>query len=173
MGSRPIAAAVLALCASIAWTIGRTEDIPFEKHSIDLGANEACTVADINGDGRLDIVSGENWYEGPRWIKHKFRSISFADNYIDNFSDLAIDVNGDGSVDIVTPQGWFEAPADPRNGAWKWHPDFNLGAVGFMYVLDVNGDGRNDIVTSMAHDYGIFRLEQGEGGKWTKHMIDD
>ena len=42
-----------------------------------------------------------------------------------------------------------------------------------MYALDVNGDGRNDIVTSMAHDYGIFWLEQGEGGKWTKHMIDD
>jgi hypothetical protein len=100
--SRLIAAAVLALCASVAWTIGRTEDIPFEKHLIDLGANEACTVADINGDGKLDIVSGENWYEGPGWIKHKFRSISFADNYIDNFSDLSIDVNGDGNVDIVS-----------------------------------------------------------------------
>jgi hypothetical protein len=37
----------------------------------------------------------------------------------------------------------------------------------------VNGDGRNDIVTTKAHDYGIFWLEQGAGGKWTQHLIDD
>jgi hypothetical protein len=30
VGFRLIAAAVLLLCASVAWTIGRTEDIPFE-----------------------------------------------------------------------------------------------------------------------------------------------
>jgi hypothetical protein len=40
-------------------------------------------------------------------------------------------------------------------------------------VYDVNGDGRNDIVTSMAHNYGIFWLEQGADGKWTKHIIDE
>jgi hypothetical protein len=39
--------------------------------------------------------------------------------------------------------------------------------------VDINGDGRNDLVTSMAHDYGIFWMEQGPGNKWTKHMIDD
>jgi hypothetical protein len=35
MGSRLIAATVLLLCASVAWTIARTEDIPFEKHLIE------------------------------------------------------------------------------------------------------------------------------------------
>ena len=44
---------------------------------------------------------------------------------------------------------------------------------GIHHVYDVNGDGRNDIVTSMAHDYGIFWLEQTAAGKWTKHLIDD
>jgi hypothetical protein len=224
-----------------------------------------------------DIVSGENWYEGPRWIKHKFRSLPYTNNYIDNFSDLPLDVNGDGRIDIVScswfahrlfwsenpgpaagewkehmietgspvefaflvdldndgkaqevlpefgdtnmplawyevkpeleaqrrvrqargqpqelgprhrrgrrerrwpqrhhhPKGWFEAPPDPRTGDWKWHPDFDLGDTGFIYVYDVNGDGRNDIVTSMAHNYGIFWLEQGADGQWTKHIIDE
>ena len=46
----------------------------FEKHQLDAGANEAATVADINRDGRLDIVSGENWYEAPEWKKHRMRS---------------------------------------------------------------------------------------------------
>jgi len=263
---------LLCLAAGLAWTISRPDEIPFEKHTLDLGASEACAVADINGDGKPDIVSGENWYEGPRWTKHKFRTINFANNYIDDFSDLPLDVNGDGQIDIVscawfskrlwwnenpgrgkgewkeheidsgfpiefaflvdldndgkahevlpqfgsakaplawyearngtmvkhvvspasyphgigagdvngdgrndiiTPKGWFEAPPDPRSGDWKWHPDFDLGATGFIYVLDVNGDGRPDLVTSMAHDYGIFWVEQGANGKWTKHVIDE
>src|SRR5258708_4761902 len=37
----------------------------------------------------------------------------------------------------------------------------------------MNGDGRNDIVPSMAHDYGVFWMEQQGDGKWSKHMIDD
>ena len=258
--------------ALLAWAAVRTPDIPFEKHTIDLGANESCAFADINGDGRLDIVSGENWYEAPRWIKHRFRDLPYLNNYIDNFSDLPLDVNGDGRVDIVscswfgkklnwyenpgrgagvwkehviensspvefaflvdldndgkarevlpdfgdpkaprawyevvngafvkhviaptsgghgvgvgdvngdhrndiiTTKGWYEAPVDPRNGEWKFHPDFDLGMTGFIHVLAVNGEGRNDLVTSLAHDYGIFWMEQGAEGKWTKHVIDD
>jgi hypothetical protein len=262
----------LLIAAPLAWTIGRPGEIPFRKHTIDLESNEPAAFADVNGDKRIDLISGENWYEGPTWTKHKFRSLFYSSNYIDDFSDLPVDVNGDGALDIVscgwfskklawwqnpgkgvgewaehsiekgfnvefcflvdvdndgrarevlpqfgnadaplawyeikdgaflkhavsnrsyghgigagdvngdgradilTPKGWFEAPADPRSGTWKWHGDFDLGAVGFLYTLDVNSDGRPDIVTSMAHDYGIFWLEQGADGKWTKRMIDD
>jgi len=252
--------------------VSRPADIPFEKHTLDLGANEACAVGDINGDGRLDIVSGENWYEAPRWVKHKFRTLHFAQSYIDDFSDLLLDVNGDGRLDVITatwfsrkllwmqnpgkgagewkehvidegtptefaflvdldndgkarellpqfgnakaalawyevkngkfekhvvaeasyphgigagdvngdgrndiltPKGWFEAPADPRAGQWVRHADFDLGSVGFIYVHDVNGDGRSDLVTSAAHDYGIFWMERGTDGGWTRRMIDE
>src|SRR6266545_5557516 len=270
---RQTLAAVVCLAAgTLAWTVSRPDEIPFQKHSIDLGANEPCAVTDVNGDGKPDLVSGENWYEGPRWSKHKFRSIPFTNNYIDDFSDLPLDVNGDGQVDIVScawfskrlwwnenpghgkgewkehavetgfnvefsflvdidndgkarevlpqfgnkdaplswyepqngrlvkhvvnpnsyghgigagdvngdgrtdiivPKGWFEAPADPRAGDWKFHPEFDLGDTGFIYVLDVNGDKRNDLVTSMAHNYGVFWMERGDGEKWTKHVIDE
>ena len=83
------------------------------------------------------------------------------------------DLNGDGRNDIVTPLGWLEAPADPRSGDWKFHEEFDLVSVGYIYVLDVNGDGRKDLVTSMAHDYGVFWMENLGGGKWAKHVIDD
>jgi hypothetical protein len=271
--TRHCIAVVLCLAAAIAaWSIGRTPEILFEKHTLDLGSNETCAVADVNRDGKLDIISGENWYEAPRWTKHHFRTINYTDNYIDNFSDLPVDinhdgapdivscsyftkelywmenpgrgtgewkkhpiengwsvefvflvdidndgkkhellpqfgqteaplawyelkdgafvrhvisphsyghgigagdVNGDGRTDILTPKGWFEAPPDPRSGDWKFHPDWDLEALGFMYVLDVNGDGRNDVVTSAAHNYGLFWLEHGEGNAWTRHMIDE
>ncbi|HLK64133.1 MAG TPA: VCBS repeat-containing protein [Bryobacteraceae bacterium] len=263
---------VAAAVAVAAWAATRPEEIPFERQIIDPGASETAAVADINGDGRLDIVSGEYWYEGPGWTRHRFREIDYTNNYIDDFSDLPLDVNGDGRpdivscswfskrlwwsenpgkngalwkdhpietrfnvefaflvdlnndgkaqeilpefgnkeapltwyelrngqfvphivadhsfghgigagdlnkdgrTDIITPSGWFEAPADPQTGAWTFHGDFQLGETGFIYVLDVNGDGRPDLVTSMAHNYGIFWMEQTPQGTWTKHVIDD
>ena len=91
-----IAAAVFLLVSQ-----GRPPDIAFRIHAIDPGASETAAVADINSDGRLDIVSGENWYEAPAWTKHSFRDLDFTNNYIDNFSDLPIDVDGDGYPDIV------------------------------------------------------------------------
>ncbi len=44
-----------------------SDEIMFRKHTIDLGSSsESCAVVDVNRDGRLDIVSRENWYEqGP------------------------------------------------------------------------------------------------------------
>src|SRR6516164_4507950 len=61
--------------------IAGDDAIVFRKHTLDLGCCEAVTVADVNLDGRLDIVSGESWYEqlapegdrGPRFVKHRFR----------------------------------------------------------------------------------------------------
>src|SRR5262249_55748864 len=74
----------------------RSPDIPFKATLIDNGASETAAVADVNHDGKLDIISGENWYEAPAWTKHKFRELNFTNNYYDNFSDLPVDVNGDG-----------------------------------------------------------------------------
>ena len=84
----------------------RPPDIPFRIHTIDPGASETVAVADINHDGRLDIVSGEFWYDAPSWTKHRFRELNFLQQYIDDFSDLAVDVDRDGYPDIVSVS-WF------------------------------------------------------------------
>ena len=241
---------------------------------IDPGVYETCAIGDINRDGYPDFLPGENWYEGPNWTKHHFRSIEYFRNATEDLSDLLLDVNGDGYPDvissssytnrlwwnenpgkrggewkehpiedghtieftflvdldndgrarevlpqwgghqrndplawfelkngtfvkhvvsprsyghgigvgdmnhdgrndIITPLGWLEAPADPRNADWKLHSEFDLGSVGYIYAFDINGDGRMDLVTSMAHDYGLFWMENLGDGKWAKHVIDD
>jgi hypothetical protein len=150
----------------------------WKEHLIDSGYPvEFALQVDLVNDGKKRELLPEYdkadaalaWYEvqNGAFVKHVVSPTSFGHG-------IGVgDVNGDGRNDILTPKGWFEAPPDPRTGTWQWHPDFDLGAVGFIYILDVNGDGRNDIVTSMAHNYGIFWMEQQEGGKWTKHMIDE
>src|SRR6516165_7405210 len=97
---------VIPICLLPAWKGSRPGEILFQKHVIDLGAAEAAAIADINADGKLDIVAGEDWYEAPRWIKHHFRDILYADNYVDDLSTLPLEVNGDGRVDLIT-SGWF------------------------------------------------------------------
>ena len=61
----------------------------FRKHLINEGANESAAVADVNKDGRLDIIAGENWYEAPDWKKHRMREIPFIEGYIDDLSNFA------------------------------------------------------------------------------------
>jgi hypothetical protein len=252
--------------------ITRPPEVNFEKTLVDPGAAEPAAFADINRDGKLDIVAGEFWYQAPAWTAHRFREIPFVNNYVDDFSDLVADYDGDGALDVVsvgwfsknvsfwknpgrgqgtwaktdietrfnvefaflidadsdgkvleilpqfggknspvawyeykggawkahvispeghghgigagdingdkridilTPKGWFEAPADPRAGQWVFHPEFELADTGFMHVMDVNGDGKPDVVTTLAHNYGIFWLENAGAGKWVKRMIDD
>ncbi|MGA2131961.1 MAG: VCBS repeat-containing protein, partial [Bryobacteraceae bacterium] len=145
--TRPILAAGILAAALLAFAASRPPDIPFEKHTLDLGANESCAIADINGDGKPDIVSGENWYEGPRWVKHHFRSLPYTNNYIDNFSDLPLDVNGDGHIDIVSCS-WFAHrlfwSENPGRGAgeWKEHMIETGSPVEFAFLVDLDNDGK-------------------------------
>lgn len=136
-----------ALLGWIAWGLGRPADVPFKKQEIDLGANESCTWADINADGQLDIVSGENWFEAPRWTRHQFRDLPYLNNYIDNFSDHAIDVNADGKLDVVSCSwfskrlDWYENSGRPGE-LWKRHEIDSGNNVEFCWMVDLDNDGK-------------------------------
>ena len=53
--------------------------VKFRKRVINEASDfEAASAADINGDGILDIVSGDTWYQAPHWTPHRFREIELA-----------------------------------------------------------------------------------------------
>lgn len=173
----------LVLLVSAAWAGGPSEEIPFRLHTLDLGRNEACAVADLNGDGRLDVISGENWFEGPQWKKHRFRSILFWNNYIDDFSDLPIDVNGDGRMDIVSVGwgsrtiAWFENPGSGSD-VWKEHRIDSGQPVEFAFLVDLDNDGRNaELLPQFGGKESVtawYEIEgKGAAAKWVKHTVSE
>ena len=161
--------------ASLAAT--RPPDIPFRPQMLDPGASETAAVADINRDGRLDIVSGEHWYEAPRWTRHPFRELGFSSNYIDAFSDLPVDVDGDGYVDIATVTwfarkiSWYRNPGKGK-GLWTEAPVNSGFNVEFAILADINNDGRAAEIVAQENGTGQAWYEV-RNKAWVRHAISD
>lgn len=174
-----LAALGLAVAGTaLLWSVSRPADIAFHKHTIDLGANESCAIADVNKDGRLDIIAGENWYAAPKWTKARFRTVDFNNNYIDNFSDLPLDVNGDGWVDIVSAHwfsrqlDWWENPG--RKGDWKQHVIESGMNVEFAFLVDLNNDGRaEEVLPQFGGRDAITAWYERKDGKFVRHKVSE
>jgi hypothetical protein len=162
-----VAGFVVATTSRAATEPRKIQLMPFTKYVIDpspRGAVVEKTLADIDGDGRLDAVigmqssptqsgSGIYWYRFPSsgnpadvWVKHTILPSGKA------YEDMtARDVNQDGRVDIVASVdstiSWFQNPGT-LTGTWQ---RFTIGPGYGESVLalgDLDGDGRFDIATN-------------------------
>ena len=47
------------------------KDVKFKKYHLwDEFYTEAATTADVNKDGKTDIIAGARWFEAPDWKAH-------------------------------------------------------------------------------------------------------
>ena len=123
-------------------------------------------VGDVNGDGRMDLIEKDGWWEQPAslagdplWTQHK---TPFGGGGAQMY---AYDVTGDGLNDIITSLAahafglsWFEQFREGTELKFREHvlvgkePGENKYGVKFselhaIDLVDMDGDGLKDIVT--------------------------
>jgi hypothetical protein len=135
-------------------------------------------VADFDGDGKLDIFSGDSWYQAPRWKRHKVREVRRKHPlYLEDFADMPLDVNGDGRPDLVTCSfftervGWIEHPGDPRQ-PWIEHTIDTPGPSEACRLVDVDGDGQLDLLPNTLNVMVWYQLETRRPAvRWKRHLV--
>lgn len=130
-------------------------NVKFKKtHIWDEFYTEGSTIADINKDGKLDVVAGARWFEAPEWKAHdiwKHKKFDYTKGYSDSFLNFASDVNEDGWVDVILfdfpgkEVYWLENPAGAEV-LWKRTLIDSVASNESPMMVDVDSDGKKDLV---------------------------
>jgi putative membrane-bound dehydrogenase-like protein len=149
-----------------AWTFHN-----ISEHSAPERFGHGLGVGDIDGDGRIDLLMKDGWFQqpasldgDPAWPLHKvaFAGPGGAEMY-------AYDVDGDGDNDVITSLAaheyglaWYEQLRDGDRIAFRQHlimgerPEQNEFGLVFtelhsVNLADIDGDGLKDIITGKTY----------------------
>jgi hypothetical protein len=147
-------------------------------------------AADLDGDGRLDLVSSDTTNNNLYWF-HNDGKGNFRRHYIAKgdpgwFERLAVgDVNQDGQPHVVVVKHragdvvWFQNNGTPQDGQpWKEH-FITRGGLPHAYdvvLADLEGTGRLDVAASsyVGNQFVWFKNpgKPESAGQWSRYVIE-
>ena len=140
--------------------------------------SEGVAVADVNKDGKNDIVVGDLWYEAPSWKPHEIRKprVPNRGGYTDAFAVYDGDFNGDGWVDVLVIQFhgkdalWYENPQN-KPGHWTARVAFKGTGNETRIYPDLFGDGKKVFVMGVEGRIAWVSVPKDATGPWDVHFI--
>lgn len=171
---------------------------PWPQVTIGTAANvEEAIFADLDGDGRLDGISGTEgrthalfWHRrtgadplSPQaWQTHTLPAPKQM-----WMQSVALQLDGDNGPDLVLAAkgeaatiGWLRAPARPLDLAeWRWQPLREAGWIMSLLADDLDRDGDPDLLCTdrKGPRRGVFWLENPgaagvrSGAVWPEHVL--
>ncbi|GAC1333686.1 MAG: FG-GAP-like repeat-containing protein [Isosphaeraceae bacterium] len=146
-------------------------DPKWKKRDLGTGAaGHGVGSGDMNGDGRIDLLTPKGWFEAPNqlgseeWVWHPAWSLGATGIQI-----LARDVDGDGLVDVVWGMGharglfWLKQGKSAEGKAsWaKETIDPKLTSVHTLLWADLDGDGKAHELLTGKRVYA-HEIEEGD-----------
>jgi len=146
---------------------------------------EGANFGDFNHDGKMDVVSGPYWYEGPDFTRrHEYMPVKTykTDNeYSKNFFAFSYSFKNDGWDDILIigfpgeDTSWYENPrgkATSPDGHWVRHKIFDVTDDESPTFGDLLGTGKPVLICLTGGRAGYAQPDWSDPAKpWKFHAI--
>jgi hypothetical protein len=172
----------------IAWyRNGGGDPVSWAPYVISSTAYRAWSVyaADIDGDGRVDVLSASGSDDKIAWYRNDGgMPVTWTPNTIIATADLAAsvfaaDVDGDGRLDVLSASYNDDKIAWYKNGGGSpvvWTPYVITTAADgarSVFAVDMDGDGLLDVLSASGLDNKVawYKNVGGSPVVWTPHII--
>ncbi|MFN0008685.1 MAG: PVC-type heme-binding CxxCH protein [Planctomycetota bacterium] len=147
---------------------------------------EGASFADLDRDGRFDVIAGPWWYAGPDFeAKHPiYAPVAFDPHgYSDNFFVWPRDLDGDGWMDLLAvgfpgkEASWYRNPlGDPgkHDGVWERFLVTPTVDNESPAHADLTGDGLPELVFQLDGRFGWAEPDAGDPrAPWVFHPLSE